>query len=61
MKNPPYTLVRKAKKTYYWLKVYELKNVNVGIKTQHIFQSLKEDKLIDMDISDMYEPLSVCI
>ena len=41
--------------------VYESKKVHVGIETQHIFQMLKEDKSIDMDVSDMYEPISVTI
>ena len=53
--------VRKGKTTYYWLKVYESKKVNVGINTQHIFQLLKEDKSINMDVSDMYEHTSVTI
>ena len=42
-------------------KIYKSKNVNVGIKTQHIFQSLKEDKSSDMDVMNMYEHLSVSI
>ena len=42
-------------------KIYESKNVNVGIKTQHIFQSWKEDKSIDMDVLNMYKHLSVSI
>ena len=40
-------------------KIYKSKNVNVGIKTQHIFQSWKEDKSSDMDVMNMYEHLSV--
>ena len=44
----------KSKETYLLAKIYESKNVNVGIKTQHIFQSWKEDKSIDMDIMDVY-------
>ena len=42
-------------------KIYKSKNVNVGIKTQHIFQSWKEDKSSDMDVMNMYEHLSVSI
>ena len=37
------------------------KNVNVGIKTQHKFQSWKEDKSSDMDVMNMYKDLSVSI
>ena len=49
----------KSKENLLLAKVYESKKVNVGIKTQHIFQLLKEDKSIDMDVSDMYEHTSV--
>ena len=42
-------------------KIFKSKNVNVGIKTQHIFQSWKEDKSSDMDVMNMYEHLSVSI
>ena len=42
-------------------KIYKSKNVNVGIKTQHKFQSWKEDKSSDMDVMNMYEHLSVSI
>ena len=36
-KNAPYTLVRKTKKTYYCLKVYERMKVHVGIETHQIY------------------------
>ena len=49
----------KSKENLLLAKVYENKKVNVGIKTQHIFQLLKEDKSIDMDVSDMYEHTTV--
>ena len=42
-------------------KIYESKNVNVGIKTQHLFQSWKEDKSIYMDVLNMYKHLSATI
>ena len=42
-------------------KIYESKNVNVDMKTKHIFQSWEEDKSIDMDVLNMYEHLSVSI
>ena len=51
----------KSKENLFLGKVYESKKVHVGIETQHIFQMLKEDKSIDMDVSDMYEPISVTI
>ena len=51
----------KSKKNLWLAKVYESKKVHVGIETQHIFQLLKEDKSIDMDVSDMYEHISVTI
>ena len=49
----------KSKENLLLAKVYENKKVNVGIKTQHIFQLLKEDKSIDIDVSDMYEHTTV--
>ena len=54
-----YTLITKRKENLLLAKVYESKKVNLGIKTQHTFQLLKEDKSIDMDVSDMYEHTSV--
>ena len=51
----------KSKENFLLPKIYESKNVNVGIKIQHIFQSWKEDKSIDMDILCMYKHLSVGI
>ena len=35
-------------------KINKSKNVNVSIKTQHIFKSWKEDKSIDIDVLNMY-------
>ena len=42
-------------------KIYESENVNFCNKTQHIFQSWKEDNSIDMDVLNMYKHLSVSI
>ena len=50
-----------SKENLFLGKVYESKKVHVGIETQHILEFLKEDKLIDMDVSDMYEHISVTI
>ena len=49
----------KSKENLLLATVYESKKVNVGIKTQYIFQLLKEDTSIDMDVSDLYEHTSV--
>ena len=51
----------KSKENFLLPKIYESKNVNVGIKTQHIFQSWKEDKSIDMDVLNIYKHLSMSI
>ena len=42
-------------------KISESKSVNFGLKTQHIFQSWKEDTRIDMDILTMFKHVLVTI
>ena len=40
-------------------KVDESKKINIGFKSQHIFQLLKKNKSIDMNVLDLHKHTSV--
>ena len=60
-KTPGCPFISRTKDIWFNILKKKIKNVNVGIKTLHKFQSWKEDNSSDMDVMNMYKDLLVSI